>query len=50
MAIAHDAADRVSTFIGITKTGTVNETSSNWASRISIETGAPALARPTLLA
>jgi hypothetical protein len=50
MAIAHHAADRVSALIGITKPGRVNETSLNWALRISIETGAPALARPTLLA
>ena len=50
MVIAHDAADRVSAFTGMTKPGTVNETSLNWASRISIETRAPALARPTHLA
>lgn len=50
MAVAHDAAHRVSAFTGMTKPGTVNETSLNWASRISIENGAPALARPTLLA
>ena len=49
MVIEHDAADRVSAFTGMTKPGTVNETSLNWASRISIETGALALARPTRL-